>query len=397
MIFSDNILINYFFSFSFILIFSIFIRQKVLTNSSIITLRKEEKLSTGAKWSYSIAQSLTLIFGLFILAKQYSIPKFGWDSVIYWVPRMKEVASGGFMPSLSIGFPSYPPLWIIIGSHALHINSNFLYLLPIVLIIHLVLATGDYLKTISGKKLILYIYPFFIPTFINLIFSMYALELYANFIVATFLSLAFFLNDRLEEKRIWILLTIVLIAAVLSRPEAIVFVGLWFIVKFIQSYKEKRMKPLIRCAILIFLSYISWTIFYISNGISNPITGYLIQGAGQINENKSLVVSKAIEILQYNLQIMALDQIYWFILFYVLLAFLIKGSKFWFFVNILCFSYLIFEYLTVPVAGKSTMKWWLQTGYLRMFGVFSLWIFFDFLIKLNSAMEITSKTLKRGK
>lgn len=423
--FSNNVFINYLLSFIAIFIISVLIRQKLLRRNMIkdpsrtlleyiyksfierksennndlnLILWKKDELSGKSKKVYLIGQATSLMFGLFILAGQYSNPKFGWDSVIYWVPRMKEVALGNFMSSLNLGFPSYPPLWIIIGSHALQINSNFLYLLPVFLITHLLLAVGDFLVSLPGKKFILYFYPIFLGSIMNIFFSIYSLELYANFIVAIFLSMAFFIDKYLKETRVKILITILMAGAVLCRPEAIVFVGLWFLAKLIQLYRMKQkteIKQFIQGGAIILLAYFGWIIFCFTNNIQNPIITYLVQGIGQIESNYTLVFTKASDIFEYNLKIMAFDQVYWFVPFYIIFALIISRSRFWLVVNLLCFAYLFFEYLTVPIMGKSDMKWWLETGYLRMFGIFSLWIMLDFLVKLNDAMQISEGTFKR--
>lgn len=330
-----------------------------------------------------------MILAVTLSARHYAYADFAWDEIFYWVPRMKEIALGNFASTLNFGFGSYPPFWMITGAHALLINDIFLYLIPVFFLVHLLLAIADFLSDLPRAKQSLLLYIIFIPTIVNFYRGIQTFELYANFFVAILLVWAYLLDGYKHLLNFQILITLLLAAAVLSRPDTIIFVAILHGINLLQAVRRSDreiIKYLLVSMVVVTSCYFLWTFYCRYQGIGNRTFDYMVAGVQQLISDPSLIQVKISGIISFIYNNSRPTGWWWFVPIYLLLVTFsrIRESKHWVAINVACLVYLVLQYMLVPLNSVSTINWWMTTGFFRMFGNFSLWIFIDLLIRLGN-------------
>lgn len=330
------------------------------------------------------AQFFILFFGLDKLLKQFDHPPFGWDELAVWIPKMQVITAGRFSEIHNLAIPSYPPLWPVIGSFALHLDSMMLYVLPVFLLIHTALVMAEYINR-RGGILALTVLLLLLPSIFDVAEAVQAFTLYSNFPVAVLL-LAPYLLDQESEKTRAFFWSLFLGSVVLLRTDVIVPVALLALFDWkIRGRSVWFVWP--------FIGYASWVIFRRIYGISDEIAGFAVQGIREVFQQDFPVAKKILGIFLFSLKRMWWNQVYWFLPVYFILTIVQKYRNKWVLWVGAVWVYVFAQYLVVPLRLGADIDWWLGTGWVRMMSlpIFIVFVELALLVGIGTKRVIQSE------
>lgn len=319
-----------------------------------------------------------LFFGLDQLLKQFDRPPFGWDELAVWIPKMQVIAAGQFSEIHNLAIPSYPPLWPVIGSFALRLDSMMLYLLPVFLLIHVVLVMAEYAAR-RGGRLALIALLLLLPSVFGVAEAIQGFTLYSNFPVAV-LVLGPYLLDRESEKTRGFFWGLFLGSAVLMRTDTIIPVALLAFLDW-----KTRGRPI--WFVWPAIGYASWVVFRKIHDIPDEIAVFAMQGVREIFHQDFPVARKILGIFLFALKRVWWNQTYWFLPVFILLTMVQRLRNKWVLWTGVVWMYVFFQYLVVPLGLGADINWWLGTGWIRMMSLPVLIVFVELALMVGAGAK----------